>query len=748
MTIQNPRLPELTLDLQKTTVFVARPFRLTQTDQGYIQPFRLTNAWSQYDVSAENLNFAATKPDGNIIDIKNEPTRFRKEGAVWLFTLPVEIAQAVGNVTAYFYITDKSNNILATTTKFGYEIGARYGDDVKSNSYISKIEDMEKRFQDYITNAHNQLNEQNNLTNESRDKLNKFLSDKQTEVTNWISSKTAEVDRDIKSRQDQLNSLNSQYTSKYNELVATWNNRLTAINSEWNSKKTDYDNKAKTQRDSVNSEWNSLKSQFTTDRNNAIKTANDSFTAKLNSIQSDWNAEKSKLETEINQYKSQLEAKVQPVADKVNDLLNTKLPDLNGKADAVQKKIDKLRADFNSIDFSSYATKMDLNNAIAANKPEGTVVTGYDIDSNTKTTAHVKYADKFLVGGEILSTFADAIQRLRGTGTHKITNAVDVNTLTGDATMVSAYICQNSNNTNTPPFFNDNRGTLIVANYDGNAKTQIWIPVGTPAMSGAGFAYRYLQGPIVNDWQKVNAGEIADALTKANNALSRNGGNMTVKSTINWQGINTVEDNQGNLGGLYWGGGSDWLKIYGDNNGNDNLDLAMDLGDDGSNHISFRWNGAEKAGITSNGKFTGNIDWANINGRPMFMPITRGQSNEDVLAFKTNQIRMYVSVSGIKNLPANLSNKTWFSVQYVFESESNDGVAILRTPANEVWINGNNGGSYGVWHRYLNDVDYNTLSSQITELKNKMPDIHTVSTEAEGTTYLQSHPNAIIFVKG
>lgn len=32
-------LPLLELDLQKTTIFVTRPFRLTQGDKGYYQPF-------------------------------------------------------------------------------------------------------------------------------------------------------------------------------------------------------------------------------------------------------------------------------------------------------------------------------------------------------------------------------------------------------------------------------------------------------------------------------------------------------------------------------------------------------------------------------------------------------------------------------------------------------------------------------------------------------------------------------------
>lgn len=360
MTIQNPRLPELTLDLQKTTVFVSRPFRLTQADKGYIQPFRLTNSWSAYDVSEINLNFAATKPDGQIIDIKKEPNRFKQENGIWLFYLPEEIAQAVGNVTAYFYVTDSSDTILATTTKFGYEISARYGEDVKSNSYISEIEDMEKQFQEYLANAKAQVNAQNDLTNEYKQKLSQTLSEMSDKVATWLSNKTAAIDQDIKNRQDNLDRLNADYQAKYNELVASWQNKIAEINTDWEQRKAEIISEAKNQRTDISNEWESLKSKFKTDRDSAISQANSDFKAKLDTIQADWNNQKSKLEQEISDFKTNLENKVQVVTNKVSDLVTHTYPDLSSKTDAISTKIAQLKEEFSKIDFSTYATKEDL----------------------------------------------------------------------------------------------------------------------------------------------------------------------------------------------------------------------------------------------------------------------------------------------------------------------------------------------------------------------------------------------------
>ena len=358
--IQNPRLPELTLDLQKTTVFVSRPFRLTQADKGYIQPFRLTNSWSAYDVSEINLNFAATKPDGQIIDIKKEPNRFKQENGIWLFYLPEEIAQAVGNVTAYFYVTDSSDTILATTTKFGYEVSARYGEDVKSNSYISEIEDMEKQFQEYLANAKAQVNAQNGLTNEYKQKLSQTLSEMSDKVASWLNTKTAAIDQDIKNRQDNLDRLNADYQAKYNELVASWQNKIAEINTDWEQRKAEIISEAKSQRADISNEWESLKSKFNADRDSAISQANTDFKAKLDTIQADWNNQKSKLEQEITDFKTNLENKVQVVTNKVSDLVTHTYPDLSSKTDAISTKIAQLKEEFSKIDFSTYATKEDL----------------------------------------------------------------------------------------------------------------------------------------------------------------------------------------------------------------------------------------------------------------------------------------------------------------------------------------------------------------------------------------------------
>lgn len=105
------------------------------------------------------------------------------------------------------------------------------------------------------------------------------------------------------------------------------------------------------------------------------------------------------------------------------------------------------------------------------------------------------------------------------------------------------------------------------------------------------------------------------------NVLMRSGGNMNKGSWITWSGSGANSAKDGNLGGIQWTGASDYIKVFGDNNGADNLDLAIQLGNDNSNHISFRdKDGVERAAITADGHFTGGTDWARVGGTGLNNP--------------------------------------------------------------------------------------------------------------------------------
>lgn len=171
-----------------------------------------------------------------------------------------------------------------------------------------------------------------------------------------------------------------------------------------------------------------------------------------------------------------------------------------------------------TIDWNHVNGRPDINNA----NPVVTVINSFDV-ANVQEGPHQTWPVKqpWLVDQMALHPFADAINSVKGQGSYRIDNAVDVNTLTGNANQVTVYILTNSENRGIPisltnPSMSDGRGTLIVFNYDGNAKTQLWIPVGTSGRD-MGFAWRYWEGQYAPAW-KIYYDTIY-SLGSSNNAL-------------------------------------------------------------------------------------------------------------------------------------------------------------------------------------------------------------------------------------
>ena len=296
-------------------------------------------------------------------------------------------------------------------------------------------------------------------------------------------------------------------------------------------------------------------------------------------------------------------------------------------------------------------------------------------------------------------------------------NAVNLNDLW---TAWGISYLTNSNNTNTPSFISDKRGTLFTFSFDGNGKWQLF------AGCIKGLAYRsYLNDG--DTWHKladdIDISDLQGKITNAQNTATQANNNANTRLPLTGGAMNSNaeisfnNDAVGKQGGLTWNGSTDSAKIYGDVTAQDNLDLAFDLGDDGSNHFSFRRNGSETSAITSDGHYTGTVDWGHVNSRPAITPIVSGSAGDNLFAYKDNQLRLYPG-NGLncQNLPP-AQNKQWFTVQYVFENPNGDGVAIYRSPAPEMWISGNNGGTYGTWHKIATGDDITDLRNQIQQLR-------------------------------
>lgn len=152
-------------------------------------------------------------------------------------------------------------------------------------------------------------------------------------------------------------------------------------------------------------------------------------------------------------------------------------------------------------------------------------------------------------------------------------------------------------------------------------------------------------------------------------------------------------------------------------------------------------------------------------------PIIQGSPGDDLFAYKTTQLRYYPgNGANCKNLPP-AKNTTWFTVEYKFENPNGGGIAIFRSPSNEIWTSGNNGGTYGppfgTWKRVANSddvsslqtainakADTTTVNSQVADAKNtaksSADNLQSQITTLDGKAVksIEFYPNNISFANG
>lgn len=132
---------------------------------------------------------------------------------------------------------------------------------------------------------------------------------------------------------------------------------------------------------------------------------------------------------------------------------------------------------------STTYSNSDIQNMINAHS-RGTVAVGYDVEANRIITTEQAYTERELVDENVATSIGKFIHSIKGEGNHIRNDAVDLSTLFGEGVGISTYVCRNKGTLDVPSYYSDKRGTLIVLNFDNNAFTQIWFPVGA---SGAGY---------------------------------------------------------------------------------------------------------------------------------------------------------------------------------------------------------------------------------------------------------------------
>ena len=434
-----------------------------------------------------------------------------------------------------------------------------------------------------------------------------------------------------------------------------------------------------------------------------LKAVNDSIATKANS--SDVNSALAKKDDT-----SDVDAKIKTVTDLANTKAST--TDVASQISASEDKLNKViatKANTADVD-AKIKTVTDLANTKANS-----------VDVYNKQAIDTAFSQR----DSNITKAQNEVDQLKG---RRQVDAQDFNNLTDTGTY---YVSNPGANKPTGSW-----GNLLVSNGDGHRTSQLYFPDDNSAPW-----YRTLDEETWHDWtQLASASQVNDAQNTANSAntnangkLPLGGGVMNLRSLITWNG-GGINDKTGNLGGITWNGGTDWAKIYGDQDGYDNLDLAFDLGDDGSNHVSFRKNGSETSAITSDGHYTGTVDWGHVNGRPqdqvdrvntitpLFRQIQNSNNWNDIFGVDNpnnvlTSLRIDSGGSG-----ALLSN---FAAGIGFGGGDTKGVLSVAYRDHQARITGGNG-TGPVWSEDIAwKSDVNDLRNQVQQLKDNQFEVQT-----------------------
>ena len=656
--------------MNKSTTNLSR-VEVRDSDKGEIlESFILNSDGTPYDLSGKSLVFNENKDGDKFVSDPNVTIVDARIGHI-TYQLHDQVHSAPG--TAWFDIIQDGAKI-DSTTDFYIEVRDGLKCTVYNTTYISDLEKLKRQMEALIQQADGELKAE---LQKAEQQLNQELQNFRTQYN----SLSADFQNQFKTAQ---NARQQDYNNQKNAINADWTNNKGEIWGQWNSDKASIDKQAQDTVQAIKDNAKQVLDKDQADWNAKQKQWDSTFSA----IVKEWQVKTNSLNATV----QDLTNKFNTIIGQVSDLMNNKIPTMNAKTDAAQKKIDELRANLSQVDWTSFARKTDTTsggfNIIPfakdfknlrhwelqnTNDPNGTLtITRHSFYQNGARNLLRLSSHKHSVNMDQYEVFArsDFFQvKPHTTYTFSMEIFGDINVSSFDVFFLgyNSYsesspnkdifdnihhllkrIVPNSSRTvkYTATFTTDNdvEGYIRIDNNGANKDNVIaslyicWVKLeeGTQATTENRSQDDYYDKyDIDTRISNVTSVEAFEALK--NSVLLKKGDNMQKGGWITWNGSSANSATDGHLGGIQWTGATDNIKIFGDNNQADNLDLAIQLSDDNSNHISFRdKDGTERAAITADGHFTGSTDWAHVSGTGINNPtlgrlITNSNTWNDII---------------------------------------------------------------------------------------------------------------------
>lgn len=330
-------LSTITLPTNKSISVVDDNVRtLRQSESGLVLPVIVEDANGEaYDLTDKSIVFSERKDSGKIVvddgrGDSNSSSIEVTDAKAGKFTYKLNLQCYTASGSAWFEIKS-GNDVIDTTKNFKINVLPEASIHVNNDNYVSTMNGLEDTYKGVVQKANQ----------------------------DWT-AKLAKINSGYQSKMDDLANLKSDWQTQTATIQNNADDQLAKIKQAASDQSTAIQNKADSQlADEVKA--------IETKRDQAISDA----TAKFNANVSDWTKQfngwlaqtKSDYTTDI----ADLNKQLSDVKSGINEVVNTDYPNMQSKLKDVEDAVAKAQANFDSIDFSSYAKKADVYTKIEVN---------------------------------------------------------------------------------------------------------------------------------------------------------------------------------------------------------------------------------------------------------------------------------------------------------------------------------------------------------------------------------------------
>ncbi len=296
-----------------------------------LEAYFLNHEGQPYNLENKTVTFMENKDGDKFVSDPNVQIVNATAGFV-RYTLQSQVHSASG--IAWFEINDNSG-LVDSTGNFNIRVENGLRATADNTTYIAALEKLKQQMEALIGQA------------------------------------DGELKTELQRAEQQLNQELQNFRNQYNSLSNDFQNQF---KSAQNARQADYNK----QKDAINADWFNTKNNINKNAQDTINAIKSNAKQVLDEDQADWNAKQKQWDStfsaivkewqvktnSLNSTVQDLTTKFGNIINELTDLMNNKLPDMNAKTDAVNKKIDQLKASLSDVDWTEYAHRSDNSGGV------------------------------------------------------------------------------------------------------------------------------------------------------------------------------------------------------------------------------------------------------------------------------------------------------------------------------------------------------------------------------------------------